>query len=63
MAQVQTTAGLVDEALLSRKTYTAAEDDNSITEAREWFMGEQMVRRDVWVTVKRGHELTAEKGM
>lgn len=65
MALVHTTKGLIDEELLSY-AYVEQSDDNSIGVAREWRIkdaADEIVRRDAWVTMKRGLETTAEKGL
>ncbi len=62
MSLVTTRLGDLDEEKLVVKTHEQ-NCGNAIEVVREWYLGEEMVRRDCWVTIKRGHVLTAEKGM
>lgn len=58
---VYTTKGLVDRASLSVKDLYE-EHDNARVHATEWYLGEELVRRDVNVNVLRGIDLRGEQG-
>ena len=58
---ITTTKGEVDESLLTVRTHEQ-DEGNTISVAREWYLGDGMVRRDCWVTIKRGYDMTAVKG-
>jgi hypothetical protein len=53
MAIIQTTHGDLDEALLTRRE-GQDEDDNACATWVEYRLGEEIVRRDVHITMKRG---------
>lgn len=59
MRTVQTAKGLIPEDQLEVKDIRA-DGENDISLAREWYHQGELVRRDAWVTVLRGHTLTAE---
>jgi hypothetical protein len=61
MSFVITTKGLVSEDQLTTK-YIETNEPKIISLAREWYLGEELVRRDVWVTVKEGQSTSNEKG-
>lgn len=50
---VQTTKGLIDSDELTRK-YSMTLNDTAHTVATEWYLGDELVRRDVHVSVLRG---------
>jgi hypothetical protein len=56
MASVQTIKGFIERDLLTVRDIIS-EDDNSRAVATEWFLDGEMVRRDVAVSILRGHEL------
>lgn len=58
---VHTTKGLIERDQLTAKDIIE-EHDNARVIATEWFMGDELVRRDVHVSVLRGHSLTGEQG-
>lgn len=58
--QVHTTKGLVErEKLVARDI--VEEHDNARVVATEWYMGDEMVRRDVHVSVLRGLTLGSQQ--
>jgi phage FluMu protein gp41 len=59
--QVYTTKGVVDRSLLTVKDIITEEDNARIT-ATEWFMGDELVRRDVNVNILVGQALDGEQG-
>lgn len=58
---VYTTKGLVPFRELSVKDIVTG-TDNSREIATEWRMGEELVRRDVWVSILRGQSIGTEQG-
>lgn len=58
--KVHTTEGLVERDQLQAKDIIT-EEDNARVVATEWFLGEKLVRRDVHVSILRGHSLGAEQ--
>lgn len=58
---VYTTKGLVPFDRLEIKEIRDA-GDNHISVGREWYLDGEMVRRDAWVTILRGHALESEQG-
>jgi hypothetical protein len=60
MKQVQTTLGLVDYDKL-QVTDIVNETDNSRAIATEWRLDGELVRRDVAVSILRGHSITGEQ--
>lgn len=57
---IHTTKGLVNRNLLT-VTDVVTEEDNARILATEWFMGDELVRRDVNVNVLRGLELNSKQ--
>lgn len=57
--EVFTTKGLVDFSLLTVKDEVVYEDNARII-ATEWYLGEELVRRDVNVNILRGTEVLGE---
>lgn len=53
MAQLDTAKGLIDRSLLSTKDIVT-EDENSRAIATEWYLGDELVKREVWVSMFRG---------
>lgn len=60
MSQVHTTKGLIDRDLLEAKDIIT-DEDNARVVATEWFLGEELVRRDVAVSILRGQSLVSEQ--
>lgn len=60
MHQVDTAKGLIDRDRLTVKDIMR-EDDNSRAIATEWYLGDELVRRDVTVAVLRGIDLAGEQ--
>lgn len=58
--QVHTTKGLVDRDQL-RVQDIIQEDGNSRAIATEWYLGDELVRRDVAVSLFRGLDLGAQQ--
>lgn len=58
---VHTTKGLVERDLL-RAQDIITEEDNARVIATEWFLGDELVRRDCWVSMLRPADLTSEQG-
>lgn len=56
---VQTTHGLIERDLLEIKDVVVEEDNSRIT-ATEWYLGDELVRRDVNINVLRGLDLVGE---
>ena len=56
--KVQTTKGLVEHTDLTVKDI-AGFDEQSRVMATEWYLGDEMVRRDVWVNLLRNMEIGA----
>jgi hypothetical protein len=50
---IQTTKGLVDENILVRID-GGIDNNNERTSWIEWYLGDELVRRDVHVTIKEG---------
>jgi hypothetical protein len=59
---VMTTKGLVNRSSLTMKM-EQSEDDRAIYAACEWYLGEELVRRDGWVNLKRGATIGAEQAV
>jgi len=59
---VQTTKGLIERDQLIIKDIVSEEDNSRIT-ATEWYLGDELVRRDVNVNVLRGLDLFPEASM
>lgn len=60
MITVQTTKGLLERDLLTVKD-VVSEDDNSRAIATEWYLDEELVRRDVTISVLRGQALFGDQ--
>ena len=58
---VHTTHGDLPRADLTYTDHTS-EDATAVYTAREWFYRGEMVRRDAWVDLKRGHSSEVIKG-
>lgn len=58
--KVHTTKGLIDRDQL-RTSDVITEEDNARVVATEWFLGDEMVRRDVHVSILRGLDITGEQ--
>lgn len=61
MSQVMTTEGLLERAQLQARD-EVFEDDTSRTLATEWYLGDKLVRRDVWVNVLTPVSMGASNG-
>ena len=59
MAKITTTLGDVEESSLVT-SLVQEETEKYITLAREWRLGGEVVRRDVWVTLKTGEQFSGE---
>ena len=57
---VHTTKGLIERDQLTTKEVVTEEDNARVT-ATEWYLGEELVRRDVNVNVLRGISLFGEQ--
>ncbi len=57
--KVLTTHGLVERSTLSTKDVVSEDDATRVT-ATEWYIGQELVRRDVWVNALRGVECDVE---
>lgn len=57
---VQTIKGLIARESLEVKD-SVEEHDNARVVATEWFLSGEMVRRDVHVSILRGHSLAGEQ--
>jgi len=57
---VQTAKGMIERNQLSVKD-VITEDDNSRAIATEWYLGDELVRRDVAVSLLRGIGLGAQQ--
>ena len=60
MSLVQTTRGLIDSGSLVVKDVIEIHENARVV-ATEWFLGDELVRRDVNVNVLRGVELGSEQ--
>jgi phage FluMu protein gp41 len=60
MKQVHTTKGLIDIDLLTVKDIVE-NHDNARVVATEWHLGEELVRRDVAVSILRGQDVVGEQ--
>ena len=60
MSLVQTTKGLIDDSVLVVKDIVE-NHGNARVVATEWFLNDELVRRDVNVNVLRGVELCGEQ--
>lgn len=58
--QVWTTRGLVEREQLTVKDIVEEHDQARVT-ATEWFLGDELVRRDVNVNILRGHAMASEQ--
>ena len=58
---VYTTQGLIEADQL-QVTDVVTMEDNARVIATEWRLGDELVRRDVWVSVLRQQDLTAAAG-
>lgn len=61
MSQVITTKGLVDRSALTVKDIVSDESNARVT-ATEWYLGDEMVRRDVSVNILAGLSMTGDQG-
>jgi hypothetical protein len=61
MAEIYTTLGMMDEALLVR-TEGVDEDERARAEWREWRHAGEIVKREVNITVKQSHVIGAVAG-
>jgi len=57
MALVRTIVGDVEQSTLTTKLI-AVDTPTAIEIAYEWYLGDQLVRRDGWVNMKQGMTLT-----
>lgn len=57
---VHTTKGMVERDQLVAKDIIS-EDENARVVATEWFLGEELVRRDVHVSILRGLDITGQQ--
>lgn len=62
MALIETIDGLIPEEQLEIVTSEQENTDAVIVMAREYKFQGRLVRRDVWVTSKRGAEIGARQG-
>jgi len=60
MSQVHTTKGLIDRDRLVARDIVS-EEDNARVVATEWHLDGELVRRDVAVSILRGHALCGEQ--
>lgn len=58
---IHTTKGLVERNLLEVKDITTEEENARVT-ATEWYMGDELVRRDVNVNILRGLSINTDQG-
>jgi hypothetical protein len=58
---VHTTHGLLERGLLTTKDIVTDEENARVT-ATEWYLGDELVRRDVHVNILRGLSVTGEQG-
>lgn len=58
---IHTTKGLVDFEQLQVKDVTELHDNARVT-ATEWYLGDELVRRDVHVNILRGQSALGEGG-
>ena len=58
---VQTAIGLINRDALTVKDLISEEDNTRVT-ATEWYLGEQLVRRDVHVNVLSGLDFNGTQG-
>ena len=59
MTQVHTTKGLINRDLLEVRDIVS-DEDNARVIATEWFLGDELVRRDVAVSILCGQALAGE---
>jgi hypothetical protein len=59
MSKVQTTKGLIDRAELTVNEIVD-EDDTARYIKTEWYLGDELVRRDAWVNLKQGITMKVE---
>lgn len=57
---VHTTKGLIERDQLEAKDIIS-EQDNARVIATEWFLGDELVRRDVHVSILRGQSVFGEQ--
>lgn len=60
MSQVQTTKGLIDRDQLDVKDIIS-DEPNARVIASEWFLGDELVRRDVAVSILCGQALAGDQ--
>lgn len=60
MAKVHTTKGLINRDLLKVKDIVS-DEPNARVIATEWFLGDELVRRDVAVSILSGHALAGDQ--
>jgi hypothetical protein len=60
--KVQTTKGLIERDQLVVKD-VIQEHDNARVVATEWYSGDELVRRDVHVSILCGHSLAGEQAV
>ena len=60
MSQVHTTKGLIDRGQLMVKDIVT-EEENARVVATEWFLGDELVRRDVAVAVLQGQAIFGDQ--
>jgi hypothetical protein len=58
MSKVQTTKGLIEHTELTVKDIPGIDGESRVM-ATEWYLGNEMVRRDVWVNLLRSVELSS----
>lgn len=58
--KVHTTKGMIDRELLTA-TDIISEEENARVVATEWHLNGELVRRDVAVSILRGHALCGEQ--
>lgn len=60
MSKVHTTKGLIDrDRLITKDIITEGPNDRSI--ATEWYLGGELVKREVWVSILSGQALFGEQ--
>jgi hypothetical protein len=58
---VYTTKGLIDSSLLRVEDEAEMAGDCRVLKTR-WYLGEELVRQDVWASVLAPHEMAAQQG-
>ena len=61
MIEVSTTKGLVDIEKLAVKDIISIEGTSRVT-ATEWYLNDELVRRDVNVNILKGLDLSGDQG-